>query len=387
MKVAMLGSLRPLRGISAFCQPLAESVSRLVPVEFVSFKAMYPRFLYPGDSLTDETAPLPAGPNLTVRRTLAWYNPFGWAFEGLRVRADVVHAQHWSLPLVPVYLTVLALARLRGARIVLTIHNTAPHTRSWAFVPALRALARLAHCCVLHSEYGREQAVELLGIPPGRVRVIALGAWSGVPAPAADRAAARVRLGLPDGAPVVLCFGALRPYKGVDVLMRAFAQALAAVPEARLVVAGKPWTDWAPYQALAEELGISGRLHAFPRFIPEAEVADFFAAADLVVLPYAQFDAQSGVGMVALGYGKPLLVTRVGGLPELVSDPRFVVEPNDAAMLADRLALCLREPGVLERMQADAAERARAFSWERVAVATVSLYEELCRPASSRSQG
>ena len=383
----MLGSLPPLRGISSFCLPLARSVSRLAPVEFISFKAMYPRFLYPGDSQTDETAPLPEGGTLTVRRRLAWYNPFGWALEGLRVRADVVHAQHWSLPLVPGYLTVLALARLRGARIVLTIHNTAPHGRSRAFVPALRVLARVAHCCVVHSEYGRGQAVELLGVPPERVRVILPGAGDGETARSRDRAVARGRLGLPAEGPVVLCFGAVRPYKGVEVLLRAFAQALDAAPEARLVVAGKPWTDWAPYQALAEELGISGRVHAFPRFIPEAEVADFFAAADLVVLPYTWFDAQSGVGMAALGYGKPLIVTRTGALSELVCDPRFVVEPNDAATLAQPLALCLSDPGVLDGMRADAAERSRAFSWERAAAETVALYEELCHPAASRSKG
>ena len=172
----MLGSLPPLRGISGFCQALAESVSRLAPVEFISFKAMYPRCLYPGGDTTDETAPLPAAPGLTVRRTLAWYNPFGWAFEGLRVRADVLHAQHWSLPLVPVYLTVLTLARLRGMRVVLTIHNTAPHAGSWAYVPTLRLLGRLAHCCIVHSEHGLGQAVELLRIPPERVRLIRPGA-------------------------------------------------------------------------------------------------------------------------------------------------------------------------------------------------------------------
>ena len=153
------------------------------------------------------------------------------------------------------------------------------------------------------------------------------------------------------------------------------------------MVAGKPWADWAPYQALVDGLGISGRVHAFPRFIPEAEAPDFFAAADLVVLSYTWFDSQSGVGMDALGYRKPLIVTRVGGLPELVGDARFVVEPGDPAMLGERLALCLSEPGLLDRMQADAVERARAFSWERTAAETVSLYEELCRGAASGGKG
>ncbi len=378
LRVAMVGSLPPLRGISGFCRELALSVCRLVPVEFISFRAMYPRFLYPGGDTRDETAPLPAAEGLTVRHTLARDNPCGWLAEGMRLRADVVHAQHWSTPLVPVLWTVLAAAKRRGLRVVLTIHNTAPHGNSAVFVPALRALCRLADVCILHSEDGRRQAVEVLRVPAERVRLIRPGAGPAVAVRAEDGAAARARLGLPEGEPVALCFGAIRNYKGVDVLLRAFARALGAVPEARLLIAGQPWSDWRPYQVLIDELGIGPRVHAFPHFIPEAQVPDFFAAADVVVLPYRRFDAQSGVGMTILGYRKPLIVTRLGGLAELTGEERFVVPPGDAEALADRLALCLGEPAVLEGMRRDAEERAREFSWDRAAAQTVGVYREVC---------
>ncbi len=105
---------------------------------------------------------------------------------------------------------------------------------------------------------------------------------------------------------------------------------------------------------------------------------DFFAAADVVVLPYRRFDAQSGVGMTILGYRKPLIVTRLGGLSELVGDGRFAVPPGDVDALADRLALCLSDPAVLEGMRLDAAERAREFSWDRAAAETVCVYRDLC---------
>ena len=374
----MVGSLPPLRGISGFCRELALSVCRLVPVEFISFRAMYPRFLYPGGETMDETAPLPRADGLTVRRTLAWYDPCGWLAEGMRVRADVLHAQHWSTPLVPILWTVLAAAKRRGVRVVLTIHNTAPHADSPVFIPALRTLCRLADACILHSEDGRRQAVEVLGVPAERACLVRPGVGPAASGRAEDGAAARARLGLPDGAPTVLCFGAIRPYKGIDVLLRAFARSLDAVPEARLVIAGQPWSDWGPYRALIDELGIGGRVHAFPHFIPEAQVPDFFAAADVVVLPYRRFDAQSGVGMTILGYRKPLIVTRLGGLSELVGDGRFAVPPGDVEALADRLALCLSDPAVLEGMRLDAAERAREFSWDRAAAETVGVYRDLC---------
>lgn len=377
LRVVMLGCLPPLRGISSFCRELALSVCRLAPVEFISFRALYPRLLYPGGVTTDETALMPAAEGLSVRRTLCWYNPAGWLAEGLRVRADVVHVQHWSLPPVPACWTVLAAARRRGARVVLTIHNPLPHSRSPGFVPALRALCRLADGFILHTEQGVRQVVDLLGLPAHSVRLVPPGVMPAAPG-GADPGAARRRLGLPPAAPVVLYFGAIRPYKGVNVLLRAFAGALGVVPEARLLIAGMAWAGWGRYGRLIGELGIGGRVHTFLRFIPEAQVADFFVAADVVVLPYTRFDSQSGVGMAALGYGKPLIVSRLGGLADLVSDGRFAVPAGDVEMLADRLALCLGDPAVLERMRADAAGRARAFSWERAAAQTVAFYHEVC---------
>jgi len=378
LRVAMLGSLPPLRGISGYCLELARSVSRRAPVEFVTFKSMYPGFLYPGgESKDDATFPAIEQPGLAVRRSLAWYNPAGWLIEGFRIRADVLHAQYWSLPLAPIYFTILLIAKLRGVKVVLTLHNVRPHERSRLHGWTTRALCRLADRCVVHSESNYRQALRERMLPENKLRKIKFGVLSFFNDAPADCAAARKALHLPADGLVVLCFGAIRPYKGIDVLLRAFAQLLPEVPSAALLIAGQPWGDWKPHQDLADRLRISASMRMHLKYIPADEVKTYFHAADLCVLPYTHFDGQSGAGLAAMAFSKPTIVTDVGGLPELVSDPRCVVPANDADALAERIAECLKAPERLARMREDAAKLAETFSWDRIAEESVALYESM----------
>jgi glycosyltransferase involved in cell wall biosynthesis len=374
----MLGSLSPLRGISGYCLDLARSVSRRVPVEFVTFKSMYPGFLYPGGELKDDaTFPAIEQPGLSVRRSLTWYNPAGWLIEGFRIRADVLHAQHWSLPLAPIYFTILLIAKLRGMKVVLTLHNVRPHERSRLYGATTRVLCRLANRCVVHSESNYRQALRELKLPENQLRMIRPGAPSFFNDGPADRAAARCALDLPAEGPVLLCFGAIRPYKGIDVLLRAFARVLPEVPSAALLIAGQPWGDWKPHQDLMDQLRIGASVRTHLKYIPSDEVKTYFHAADLCVLSYTHFDGQSAAGLTAMAFSKPMIVTDVGGLPELVSDPRSVVPPNDVDVLAERIAECLKDPERLARMRDDAAELAQTFSWDRIAEESVALYESV----------
>jgi glycosyltransferase involved in cell wall biosynthesis len=163
----------------------------------------------------------------------------------------------------------------------------------------------------------------------------------------------------------------------MDVLLRAFAKVLPKVPSAALLIAGQSWGDWSPYRQLMERLRIGGSVRTHLKYIPADEVKTYFHAADLCVLPYTHFDGQSGAGLAAMAFSKPMIVTDVGGLPELVSDPRSVVPPNDADALAERIAECLKDPERLARMRDAAAELARTFSWDRIAEESVALYESV----------
>ena len=117
---------------------------------------MYPRLLYPGSRLEDPTSRPPEHPNLTVERSLTWYNPFGWLAAGLRARGPVLHVQWWSLPLAPVFITLLAIGRVRGLSTVCTVHNVEPHERSRLFRAAGRILYELADRAAKHGAAGRK---------------------------------------------------------------------------------------------------------------------------------------------------------------------------------------------------------------------------------------
>jgi glycosyltransferase involved in cell wall biosynthesis len=194
---------------------------------------------------------------------------------------------------------------------------------------------------------------------------------------------ARYRLGIPADAHVALCFGNIRPYKGVQILLRAFVQVALDDPDAVLVIAGQPWGDWSRYDRLIDDLGIRDRVRLRLEYIPASEVEPYFVAADAVVLPYTHFDAQSGVGTRALPFGRPLIVTNTGGLPDLVMEPDAVVPAGDAAALARAMRRVLGDQELRDRMSVDSLALAAALGWDTIAERTVEVYASVLSGATA----
>jgi glycosyltransferase involved in cell wall biosynthesis len=163
----------------------------------------------------------------------------------------------------------------------------------------------------------------------------------------------------------------------VDVLLRAFAEVVREDPDALLMIAGQPWGDWAPYAQLIDELEIAGNVRTRLEYIPTREIEPFFVAADVVALPYTHFDAQSGVGTRALPFGRPLVVTNTGGLPDLVLDEEAVVPAGDASALARALSRVLDDKGIRDRLAVDSLALAAALGWEAIADRTTAIYRGL----------
>ena len=378
IRVAMLGAFPPqAQGIQGYCGELAQALGARCRVHAIGFRRMYPSFLFPGvsESMDASRAPLDA-PYLRVEHRLTWYNPFGWFTAAMRARGDVFHAQWWSLPLWLIYLRMVLLMKIRRIPVVITVHNVLPHESGRGYVWASRQLCRLADRVLVHSETNRAQLIEHYRIRAERVSTIPMGTGA-AQAPAAPEA--RRALGLPAGRRYVLCFGIIRPYKGVDTLLRAFARVAQRHDDVDLIIAGKPWTPWQPYQARIDADNLGPRVHTFLEYIPEERVPLFFGAADLVALPYTHFDAQSAVGSVALPYRKPLLVSDVGGLPDWVNgDPEWIVPPNAPDALADRMAGFFAEgDAACARFQPVADAVLARASWRAVAEAHLRIYHEV----------
>jgi len=278
--------------------------------------------------------------------------------------ADVVHYQWLTMPTLDAHL--LPPRRPR----VMTAHYILPPHPSRRQVAVARRVFNRMDAIVAHSEHGAARLRDEVGIDPARLRVIPHGAFDYLtrlpeerPLPAELQGAER---------PVILSFGLLRPYKGIDDLLRAFGQ----LEGAELWIVGNPRMDVTPLRQLAE--ACPGRVRFLTRFVDDTEIPPLFRAADIVVLPY--LDAEhSGVLYTGLAFGKPLVLSAVGGFPEVATHGAGrLVQPGDAEALAQALADLSGDPAARERLAA--ASRAAAagpYSWDAVAARTLALYREL----------
>lgn len=381
VRVTMIGSLPPQRGVSPYVFDLSQALAARsdLNLDVVAFRDLYPRWLYPGGDPEDGSLPVEVD-GAATRRPLRWWNPFGWLLAGLTLRGDIVHAQWWSYPLAPVYIVLLACARLRRKAVVLTIHNAAPHEGGTFRRLANRAVLPFAHRLIVHTNENA-RVLRTMCRPSQPIDVIPMGARA-VGEALAEARAARERVGVPLDAPTVLFFGNIRPYKGVPVLLRAFRAVHDALPAARLILAGETWGAGAEeINREIARLGLADLVVAHLRYLPETDVAGYFAAADVVAFPYTHFDAQSAAACVALTYGKAIVVTDTGGLPDLAAADA-VVPANDTAQLAAVLLRVLREPSWRAELEAHSRETAARMSWPAVAAATAGLYLRLAHAAT-----
>jgi glycosyltransferase involved in cell wall biosynthesis len=307
----------------------------------------------------------PGAPGSAARRAakLLQHGPDMLRYRRAAVRADVVHFQ-W-LPVQPLDARLLPHRR----PLVVTAHDVLPREPRPGQRAAQRRIYERADAVVVHSHHGRERLVVDLELDPEQVVVIPHGAFDHL-ATLADEAPLAPELAGVRG-PVVLFFGLLRPYKGVDVLLEAWK----GIGGAELWVVGMPRM---PLGGLRSRATPSVRF--VPRYVPDAELAAYFRRADLVVLPYREID-QSGVLATALAFGKPLLLTNVGGFPEVAArGAAELVEPGDRAALHIALKRLLDDPARRAALGAAAAEAARAtYSWDAIARDHLALYERLLR--------
>ncbi|HYG96228.1 MAG TPA: glycosyltransferase [Solirubrobacterales bacterium] len=289
--------------------------------------------------------------------------------------ADVIHYQWLTVP--PLDVRLLPPLRPR----VMTAHYILPPRPNRRQVASSRRVFGSMDAVVAHSEHSAARLRDEVGIDPARVRVIPHGAFDYLTKLPEEKP-------LPpelEGAegPVVLCFGLLRPYKGIEQLLEAFVNIPGhqskGTPE--IWVVGNPRMDL----ALLEELAAVavGRVRFVTRFIDEAEIPAIFRRADLVALPYLDAE-ESGVLHTALAFGKPLLLSSVGGFPEVAATGAGkLVKPGDVAELYFALLDLLYDEGARAEMAA-AATRAAAgpFSWDEAARRTLDLYRELIEARS-----
>ncbi|MGZ8540705.1 MAG: glycosyltransferase [Chitinophagaceae bacterium] len=337
-KVVIIGPAHPLRGgLATFNQRLAkEFIDTGHDCSIYSFSLQYPNFLFPGKTqYSDEPAP----EGLAIHTVINSVNPLNWIKIGNRLKKenpDIIVVRYWLPFMGPALGTILRRVRKnKHTRIVCIADNIVPHEKRPGDKPFTSYFLKSCDAFITMSEKVMSDLRLFEKDKPAQLVQHPLYDNFG---PIIPKSAARKHLGLSENERIILFFGFIRKYKGLDLLLEAIhilqqPNFKLQTSNLKLLVAGEFYEDEKQYLDLIENLGIKDQLILKTDFIPDSEVQYYLCAADAVIQPYRNA-TQSGVTPLAYHFEKPMVVTNVGGLPSLVPDEKagLVVEPNPAAI-------------------------------------------------------
>jgi glycosyltransferase involved in cell wall biosynthesis len=297
-----------------------------------------------------------------------------------RDRPEIVHLH--SFFFYPFEWYLLNCLRRIKARIILTVHNVVPYRFFIPLLPGLELailqhIYNLADKLIVHSEENRRQLLENFSVEQDKIAVIPHGEYSlDWIFEGSSESAARQQLNITEQQKVILFFGYIRKIKGINVLLRAFERVAERFPDTVLVVAGSviEGQSFGEYDQIMSHMKHRDRVRCCIGYVEHEDIPVFFTAADIVVLPYVEFTGQSGVLHLAQGFGKAVIVTDVGGLPEAIEDNEtgLIVPAGNVKSLAMAMSYLLEN----ERVRVEMGQRARQmamkrFSWEAIAKMTI----------------
>ena len=381
LHIVIVGTAYPFRGgLATFNERLARQfMAEGHQVELITFTTQYPSFLFPGKTqFSSESAPA----DLTITRAIHSCNPLTWLKVGRqlrRQRPDLVICCYWMAFFAPCFATIERIAKRNGhTKCIALVHNLIPHEPTildklfapW-FVRQTDGFVALSQSVVddIKKVESQKSIVE-------RPKTFS-------PHPIYDhygermsKAAACEALGLDAQYDYMLFFGLVRAYKGLDLLIDAFALIKDELPKLRLLIAGEFYEDEQKYRDQINQLGLDERIIVRNEFIPDSDLRKYFGAADLIVQPYKSA-TQSGVTQVAFHFEKPMLVTNVGGLGEIVHHGKmgYAVAPD-----AGQIAECLRDY-YSQRRQAEFTDyllrEKNKYAWDKMSNAYLQLYSSI----------
>ncbi|MBO4992729.1 MAG: glycosyltransferase family 4 protein [Alistipes sp.] len=370
MKIVLLGPAHPYRGgLASIMQTMAREYQRRGhEVRIYTFTVQYPELLFPGKTQFVDTPP---PEDLNIERVMSTVNPINWICLGRRLKRecpDIVLMKYWTPFMAPCFGTVARIARQNGrTKFICQIDNVEPHEHHIIDRPFNSYYLAAVDGFVYMSEQVHGE----------------LKAYTQAPAifsphpmfenfgKAVERAAACEKIGLDPNDKYTLFFGLIRDYKGLDLLLEAWARWMPA--GRKLLVAGEFYASREKYIELIDRLGLRDRVVLHDRFIPDEDVRYYFSAADCLVLPY-RTATQSGVTQIAYNFSLPMIVTRVGGLPEIVPDGRVGLVCEPTAEGIERALRTIYEGDRLSTFRANFAEERKRFSWERMCDKLLEVY-------------
>lgn len=383
MKVALLGTAHPYRGgLASYNERLGQQfITEGDDTEILTFSLQYPGIFFPGKTqFTKNKAPV----GIKITRILNSVNPLNWIKTGYMIRKinpEILLIKYWHPFMAPCFGTVARIGKKGGkTRVICIFDNVIPHENRIVD----RFLSNYFIKCIDGAIVMSRSVQDDLNTFRVNIPVM----YSPHPlydnyGPAISKADAIRILNLSQNYSYLLFFGFIRAYKGLDLLLEAFADKKLRNRNLKLIVAGEFYEDEAPYKRQIEKLGIQDDIILYDRFINEDEVAAFFCAADLVVQPYKSA-TQSGVTQIAYHFDKPMLVTDVGGLSEIVPNGRcgYIVKTEPKA-ISDAITDFF-EHNRNSEFTAEVRKEKEKYTWNKMTAAIKDVYYkiELSHPNS-----
>ncbi len=372
MRIDLVGPAHPFRGgISHYSTLLFQNLKKKHRVKFYSLKRQYPQFLYPGK--TDRDSSLSPLRDAEIESCLDPANPFTWvnvARKIVRDKPDMTIFPWWVVFWAPPFLIIIWILRLFSkTRILFICHNIFEHERNRLKSVVSRCVLARGDYFIVHSEEEKKRLIKITG--KTRVKVNFHPTYETFNTQVISREKAKERLRIKEEN-VLLFFGFVREYKGLRYLAQAMPDILRQI-DARLVVAGEFWEAKNDYWKLIETLGIEEKVTIVDRYIPNEEIPYYFYASDIVILPYTSVTG-SGLVQLAFGFHKPVVVTRIGSMAEVVDDKKtgFLVPPKNPQEIARAVLEFFhtsRREEMVERIQKESPR----FSWDRL-VGTIETF-------------
>lgn len=330
MKIVVLGTAWPYRGgIALFNERLAREFQKENDeVITYTFTLQYPSFLFPGKTQYSEE---PAPQDMTIVRKVSSVNPFNWIKVGRELKKmapDLIVIGFWLPFMAPCLGTIARIARKNGkTQVVSVVHNIVPHEHRIGDKMFATYFCNSVDGFVAMSDSVLNDLTLFDSVKP---RVFCRHPLYDNFGKQVDREEALSELGLDTNNRYMLFFGLIRDYKGLDIMLKAYADSRLRKMGVKLIVAGEFYNNAEKYFELEKELGLEGEVIWHREFVPDSKVRYYFGAADIIVQPYKSA-TQSGVTQIAYHFEKPMIVTNVGGLAEIVPNGKagYVVEPDE----------------------------------------------------------
>ncbi len=375
MRLAFVGPVHPFRGgIAHFTARLATEVSLTDDCFIVNFTHLYPDAIFPGKTQFDSSRSEFSFPS---ERILDPLNPFSWRRASRKIASwnpDAIIFHHWHPFFIPAFQSI---AKSFAGKIpsIAICHNIAPHEGSLLQKNVTRSFFKNINGFMIHAQ---SEAADLLHIMPNAVWTAGFHPLYDIfPGQDISREEARRILDIGSRTKLALYFGLIRPYKGVDLFFEACMH-LNDLPDLKMLAVGEIYSNEKELTDLVSSIP-NGRAELRNRYVPNEEVSLYFRAADLIVLPYRSA-TQSGIVPIAYACDRPVVVTNVGGLPEVVIDgvTGYIVPPNNSTALA-RAIKDYFDSDDKNRFSTGIAEMRQRLSWARYAKLLRDLVIQITR--------